>query len=67
VEAVDELEAQRNEQRQPQQHIGPDAADCNAAQILGNVEGNESESSHKCGKNYRRADACGGLAHFFVE
>ena len=45
VEAVDEFEAQSDEQRKAQQQVGPDAGDGDRIEVPGHVKGNVAEAA----------------------
>ena len=47
VEAVDELEAERDQQGQGQQQIGPDAGNRDRVQILGHMEADVAEAGQQ--------------------
>ena len=57
MEAVDELEAKRNQQRQAQQHIRPDAGDGDSIEVACNVIGDVAEAAGQGEKKHRDARA----------
>ncbi len=69
VEAVDKLEAQRNQQGQCQQQIGPDAGDRDRVQILGHMEADVAEAGQQgpaerppCPCGLKTSSICGRAA-----
>ena len=61
VEAVDELEAERDQQRQGQQQIRPDAGDGDRVEVFGDVEDDVAEAAGQGEQKHRDARAAGRL------
>ena len=57
VKAVDELEAESDEQRQTQQKIGPDAGDRHRVQILGDMEADVGKAAQQGEEEKQNAGA----------
>ena len=67
MEPVHKLETQRDEQRQNQQRVWPDASQGYVAEVLGDVKANESNTDNQRCQNHAGADHGVRFLHLLIK